>query len=1116
MAEKIILGKVLVTLEGEHDSTRSYDKYCEVTSGGSSYVSKKDVPIGTPITDTTYWQKRASKGADGIDGTDGDDGLDAYQPFKGWYSDTTELNTSFGSPVVGDYAYVKGSTSSDPVAIYHCVTAGTWTDSGNTFNPANNQEFASGEALNVTHIVDNLNSSSATDVLSAKQGKMLDEKIGQLGLEIYRYATLTITTASGNLTIDTANGVIAAATGSQRCYYIPVNTGDKIRITATNSSSKAFRYGFTSVVPDVDVPVSGANVITNDKVDLTITAPLNGYVVLSHTDSNFTNQQVNLLTSRVETLEESASTLRRDTDLLQNSVEGKVNMPFSQVSPTTDYTLLSYAINPSTKKWSSTGDHKHIVIPTINLDSIKVKANASTPAQIAWLTSDAISPSNDAPIVSGTEVISVSVNTEATLKVPSGAEYLYIRLGKAADNYEYCPTNIWLASNYVEDSLSSNASDRPLSAKQGFVLDGKITEIFNSVFVAKSSLYTNSEKIQRYYINSTTGLWALRGGSDDSFASYFAEVSAGEYVKIQAKDDYDAYVAFTSNTEYEINTSPSYMEGYDSLITIPAGKSIVLKVPNDGYFYATIREALSTSISPASALELAPSTGSSSSYKKIKPKFIYDIIKPSTGDFSTNPSFVDMQFAVTPRFIKYSEKFGLLSSISADLKVFCYDEDFAYLDYESKSVVANVRLEVEPAIAGTKYIKLSLSDTTLQTALGIPVVTLDGNFEYDWDVFNARPTDNGYHRISVLVNVTNPNCCDEVTDDGTVLDEMQLLPDYGVICLPDTYTPTGNPTRLIIYCHGGNVNYSENATRFDTQDLEPEYWLAEGYAILDVEGNPFDNSNEHFQTPQAMDCYIAAYKWAIEHYNLKRDGVLLGGRSMGGGMTFNLLRCPYSIPVIAACPNAAHGMCIGGTTPAGTMGARQKFYSQHCGFVLPSGYTWDTFDWDASYYSGDIDVAGSKKNLLYTNWDKLVKNTPIWTLCSDLPTDDESIRALVNNHFVAGSGHPSQRVNLWSKLHVMSRCPVKLFGCYEDASCPPNDTALLYYRMLTNAAQIAEVRLFHSYKDYTGTGTTAHHYDTQDPALRASVTTKYGVTMTNIPVVYIEMLQFWRRYEQMI
>lgn len=184
MAETINLGKIMVTLEGAWDSTRAYDKYCEVSYQGSSYVSRKAVPAGTLPTNTEYWQQRAQKGVDGTDGIDGNDGLDAYQPFKGWYDSSSALSTAISSPQVGDYAYVRGATASDPVAVYKCTTAGTWSDSGSTFNPANNQEFASGESLNTVNIVDNLNSSSPTDVLSAKQGKALKTGLDELGLKI--------------------------------------------------------------------------------------------------------------------------------------------------------------------------------------------------------------------------------------------------------------------------------------------------------------------------------------------------------------------------------------------------------------------------------------------------------------------------------------------------------------------------------------------------------------------------------------------------------------------------------------------------------------------------------------------------------------------------------------------------------------------------------------------------------------------------------------------------------------------------------------------------------------------------------------------------------------------
>ena len=254
---RLNLGKVLVTLEGEHDSSRSYDKYCEVTSGGSSYVSKKAVPIGTPITDTAFWQLRASKGADGTDGTNGNDGLDAYQPFKGWYSSTSELNTSFGTPQVGDYAYIKGATANDPVAIYQCTTAGTWTDSGRTFNPSNNQEFASGESLNNVRIVNNLNGGS-TNVLSAEQGKVLDQKVAALGPEIsdeitgftlYDYSVL----ASGKFGTSTTYKHTAVA----------VNVGEKYILVGNGSAT--YRYAFAtseSFSSGGDIPlVSNSSVV---------------------------------------------------------------------------------------------------------------------------------------------------------------------------------------------------------------------------------------------------------------------------------------------------------------------------------------------------------------------------------------------------------------------------------------------------------------------------------------------------------------------------------------------------------------------------------------------------------------------------------------------------------------------------------------------------------------------------------------------------------------------------------------------------------------------------------------------------------------------------------------
>jgi hypothetical protein len=109
----------------------------------------------------------------------GADGADAVNPFKGWWPDLATLKAAI-TAIPGDYAYIIPAVSTDPVAIYEYDSTATtdnyWSDSGRTFNPANNQEFASGEDLNTVHIQDNLDTDVATDVLSAKQGYNLNKK----------------------------------------------------------------------------------------------------------------------------------------------------------------------------------------------------------------------------------------------------------------------------------------------------------------------------------------------------------------------------------------------------------------------------------------------------------------------------------------------------------------------------------------------------------------------------------------------------------------------------------------------------------------------------------------------------------------------------------------------------------------------------------------------------------------------------------------------------------------------------------------------------------------------------------------------------------------------------
>lgn len=51
------IGKVSISCDGVWDIKKDYDKLCLVTYGSCNYISRKQVPNGTDITNEEYWQK---------------------------------------------------------------------------------------------------------------------------------------------------------------------------------------------------------------------------------------------------------------------------------------------------------------------------------------------------------------------------------------------------------------------------------------------------------------------------------------------------------------------------------------------------------------------------------------------------------------------------------------------------------------------------------------------------------------------------------------------------------------------------------------------------------------------------------------------------------------------------------------------------------------------------------------------------------------------------------------------------------------------------------------------------------------------------------------------------
>ena len=119
--------------------------------------------------------------------------------------------------------------------------------------------------------------------------------------------------------------------------------------------------------------------------------------------------------------------------------------------------------------------------------------------------------------------------------------------------------------------------------------------------------------------------------------------------------------------------------------------------------------------------------------------------------------------------------------------------------------------------------------------------------------------------------------------ENKVVDAEKIERCECVLALPKSYTDDGEPTQLILACHGAGskVNQELNMVGGLTQVSR---CIEEGYAALDVTG-----SMPHGLTlgcPEHVFALYKAYKYAIKHFNLTPK-VLLAGASMGGQTALN-------------------------------------------------------------------------------------------------------------------------------------------------------------------------------------------------------------------------------------
>ena len=133
------------------------------------------------------------------------------------------------------------------------------------------------------------------------------------------------------------------------------------------------------------------------------------------------------------------------------------------------------------------------------------------------------------------------------------------------------------------------------------------------------------------------------------------------------------------------------------------------------------------------------------------------------------------------------------------------------------------------------------------------------------------------------------------TDDAESSEEVDHL---CILTLPESYTPTGKKTPLIMYCYGASCGITTNSWYGNsTGEGDGANFLAmvrrftsEGYAIFDVDNTRHVTSgfNDWGSLP-LMSAYIKAWEYVKENYNVESDLYLLSA-SMGTPVAQNMMK----------------------------------------------------------------------------------------------------------------------------------------------------------------------------------------------------------------------------------
>lgn len=327
----------------------------------------------------------------------------------------------------------------------------------------------------------------------------------------------------------------------------------------------------------------------------------------------------------------------------------------------------------------------------------------------------------------------------------------------------------------------------------------------------------------------------------------------------------------------------------------------------------------------------------------------------------------------------------------------------------------------------------------------------------------------------------------------------------GALYLPTSYSPDGQPTRLIIYGHGSN--YSWDTSLLATAYSYVQYLLAQGYAVAFTtwvcgsKDFAIDSSvgSAFFGTPLNYAVYNSFYKEIYTHFNIERD-VFIFGKSQGGMQAYSL---PYGakIPTLASCSLA------GVFTPLDNLfgyNDKQKITSMQAlsfdgletdnnGNITGAAIVMLSEQVGCPNYGNAFGMTDDRKAYLLSQADKL-RGVMSGSMQGNLTIED------FINHYKSDSNEE------WINRHpiLYNYVPMHIMVAQDDRGI--YNESVRAWSAMNNGNTFCRLRLFPS-------GMSDPHLAVDKLCPTTVVKTLYGGEMT-VPISIVEMLDFFKIYER--